>query len=354
MKHFLIFIVSLLISLLIFIGFEYEINEFNTKVRNFIVHQEFSVRKFNSKGIPHSTSASQGQFISPYYVVHYGLRYSDSVVMNVKDNNKHLVWYKDETQKYWNVQPPLSLINEDNFMNTVEWVKGNVVELNGNIHLPYDFEWKYNNLKVGVLKPIWWSGLTDSLAMNLMLRAYIYFGDIEYKILADKFYSSLTASVYEGGSMDSDNKFIIEYASEEIGKGDFAYVLNGGYYAYLNIKSYELYNEIQDPLHPVLKQGLVDVLPLYFFENWSYYDRLNNLANIKYNNINFAILYELAKDDSYICAEIKCDRTYIPYTFVAIYNGTFQVMVLHLLCVFILFLVSFYLLIYGIVKVVRK
>lgn len=337
---------SLSISLLIFKNYEYEIDEFNTKVRSFVMHQKFVLREFDSEGIPHSYSASQGYYISPYYVAHYGLRYSESILNDVRNKDKKIVWYDDPTQKYWNVDAPDNLINEKSFKASVDWLVNNIGEVNGYSHLIYNFKWKYDKLPIGELRPNWWSGLTDSLAMNLMLRAYIHFDDEQYKIIADKLYTSLRADVHKGGSFDIENKYIIEYASQEIKKGEFAYVLNGAYYAYLNILSYESYFEVSNPIAQVLERELINSIDLYFADGFSYYDRIKNIANIKYDNINFAIARELKSKcrerNPGQCVHISDNRTWLPYTFYAVMNGHYKWLVFHLLFDYLLLTVLLY------------
>lgn len=357
MKKFLLFL-SFIISYVVFYNFEYEINEFNAKTRSLIIQGKFSVREFDEKGIPHSYNARQGKFISPYYVAHYGLNYSDSIKEKVDNKIQNILWWDDPTAEYWNVKAPKQLINENSFRHSLEWIVENTVEINGVSHLPYTFEWEYKNLSINKLKPIWWSGLTDSLAMNLLLRGYFYYEDPRYLKLAQKFYHSLVTDIKLGGSLDLDKMFIIEYASEEIPDGQYAYVLNGAYYAYKNIKAYEELFNIEKPFHDYLYWALINNLSDYFNGGWSYYDSIGSVANIKYNNIN----YTLAKDLLSLCDSKKCelskalitDRTILPFFMKSILLGSFEVLVFHLLIIFLLcnaLLYLFMLYIFRLVKI---
>ena len=351
MKKIYLLLLSVFISYTLFYNFEYEVNEINSKVRTFLVHGKFTVRNFDEKGIPHSFNARQGKFVSPYYVAHYGLNYSDSIKDEVDNKARKVLWWDDPTADFWNVKAPITLIAEVNFKHSLDWIVGNVTEINGITHLPYTFEWKYKHLSINKLKPIWWSGLTDSLAMNLLLRGYAYYGEDRYLKLAKKLYTSLITDIRNQGSLDLDRMFVIEYASSEIPYGKYAYVLNGGYYAYKNIKAYEEYFKIEKPILNQLRQSLIQNLSSYFDDGWSYYDSIGNLANIKYNNINYSLALDLlrsckTKSCEVTASRLENNRTRLPFFLKSIFMGNFEIIVLHLFLDFIALIVLCYVVLY--------
>lgn len=77
-KRLILFVVAFVAVTAAFNFFAYEINQFNAKLRVLVRTGELGLRAFDDRGMPVSRNARTGEdFVSPFYVVHYGLIYSD-------------------------------------------------------------------------------------------------------------------------------------------------------------------------------------------------------------------------------------------------------------------------------------
>ncbi|MBW8305224.1 MAG: D-glucuronyl C5-epimerase family protein, partial [Brevundimonas sp.] len=194
-------VISTLISAVIITGvfnvWAFEITEFNAVVRTAITHGA-KPTAFTAEGIPVQTNSHLSQkYTSPFYVVHYGLIYSEECRSRVPATGFH--WLPDTTSSYW-PQPPRSSL--DLFKHSAEWVLDNIsYDRHGNAHLMYNFDWPYKNYPNGKLEAPWSSGLTDAHTITLLLRAYDCFGESAYSQAADELYKSVTTPVQKGGSL---------------------------------------------------------------------------------------------------------------------------------------------------------
>lgn len=292
----LLFFVSIIWSALVvfaFNRFAYEIDGFNASVRIFLKHGTTEVRSFDADGLPYSRSAKYSNgFVSPFYVVHYGLIYSESVKGNEDFDGAH--WGFDETTEMWNVPP--SNIKEEFFISSADWVVENISLLSGKYHLVYNFDWTYQGYPNGGLKAPWYSGLTDAYAIILMLRAYDVTGHNEYLNVAERLYQSTVAPFEQGGSLTEldGSPWIEEYVDPSVFRSaDMAFVLNGMVYATYGIIAYERFSMISDGYSEESIKSIVHNLKKFDKNGWSYYDLIGNPANIKYHRIHVALLEEM-------------------------------------------------------------
>jgi hypothetical protein len=294
-KKMFIFMIIINLFMIIFLNtFFSDVFEINEKMRNYITKGKFKIREISDDGIPISyNSRFKKPFISPFYVVHYGLIYSETI-SNVKDLKKRYpyIWFEDNSVKFWD-DPP-EKFNEKFFKNCADYIVKNIKLYKGNYHLLYDFDWPYENMRYKIIKAPWWSGLTDGYAILLLLRAYTVYKDEIYLESAKRLYLSVLSPIENGGSLTNFNGYpwIEEYVNwrfpEENPK-----VFNGMVYAYYGIRAYENFNNI--------KPGMADKLLISIFYNarcydlnyWSYYDAVKTVSNVKYHKINYGLLKDL-------------------------------------------------------------
>lgn len=273
----------------VFDFFGYEIDEFNSSVRLFLRSGKTDIRLFDEKGIPLSFSARSGEkFISPFYVIHYGLIYSE--VTQGREERVGLHWREDSSVKYWNVNP--SVVKEEYFRFAADWVVDNLVEFKGQKHLLYNFDWEYRNYPNGKLTAPWWSGLSDAYAIVLLLRAYDVYGEKKYFAAASDLYLSVLAPVTLGGSLLELNglPWIEEYVDPNAAPGEMSKVLNGMVYAYYGINAFEKHSKGFGASGASLEKSIVKNFETFSLGRWSLYDSIGNAANIKYHRIHFGLL----------------------------------------------------------------
>lgn len=273
--------------------YAYEVEAFNAAFRVFIKSGSAEVRSFGENGLAVSNSPKIGEFISPFYVVHYGLIYSDGLM----DRGEH--WRSDPSIAYWNIHPPITSQAKriEYFRKSADWLVSNTKKYNGHVHLIYDFDWPYKNYPNGELKAPWWSGLTDAYAIILLLRAHEYFGDDRYFIMAQQLYSSVLTSTDASGSLSELNgcPWIEEYVDPRVNSSNMSFVLNGMVYGTYGLQAFEKY--AQSP--PVSKMSnklllcIRDNIGVFDKGYWSYYDAINSSANIKYHRINYVLASDL-------------------------------------------------------------
>lgn len=285
--------------------FAYEINQANAALRLFVKTGTWEIRRFDDQGLPISTSARVGEFISPFYVVHYGLAYSEGL------GAKGLQWRSDPSMEYWN-KPPEEHSQETNinyFKNSADWVIKNITFHKGQAHLLYDFDWPYSNYPNEGLSAPWWSGLTDGYAIILLLRAYDYFGDLKYYKMAESLYESVLTPVNQGGSTLTLNgcDWIEEYVDPELANKDMSFVLNGMVYATYGIEAFEsnFIDSDGNKKSPSLYRCIEKNIRIFDLGGWSYYDGIGNPANIKYHFINYAIFLDMVNLEKISGAELE-------------------------------------------------
>lgn len=272
----------------------YEIDAFNARTRLAVTTGELDIRSFDAKGLPLSYSArTQKQYISPFYVVHYGLMYSNN--LPGRDRKSGPEWVDDESMAYWNLPP--KNFETSYFKNCADWIVSHVEYSHGEAHLIYDFDWKYHNYPNGGLTAPWWSGLTDGYAIILLLRAYDEYHDDRYLDIAGQLYKSVLTPIAEGGSlnMKDGQPWIEEYVDPRAKPEKMSFVLNGMIYATYGIDAYEKYMDTQTPEATKLYDSISKNVGLFDQGYWSDYDAIGNAANIKYHRVHVALLADIAK-----------------------------------------------------------
>lgn len=281
---------------LMFNFYAYEIFEINARVRVFVTSGELEHRKFNEEGLPVSISPRVGTFVSPFYVVHYGLYYSDYMTVN-PSSRKGAHWREDPSLKYWNAAPDMKEAKnfEKYFYNSASWLVENVSYEFGAAHLLYDFDWPYKGYPSGGLKAPWWSGLTDGYAIILLLRAYDHFGEERFLKTAKDLYLSVLLPTDKGGSLSSKNgkPWIEEYVDPRFSSEEMAYVFNGMVYATYGVEAYEEFSRDNLGLASRLYDSIFSLTPAFDKDGWSYYDLIGNPNNIKYHIIHTVLLEDM-------------------------------------------------------------
>jgi hypothetical protein len=253
--------------------------------------------------LPVTVDARNNRFlISPFYVVHYGILNSESA--RIKSySSEH--WNSDPSLEAWNVAP--ENISVEQFKINADWVVDNIKNYNSKHHLLYEFSWAYSGYPNGGLTPPWWSGLTDSYALILLLRAYDVFKDEKYIEAANKLYKSVLSPIEAGGSVNKieNSIWIEEYVDPRAPPNEMSRVLNGMVYSFKGISAYESANNIKDGKSTDLR-GSIQKNAIKFNRGfWSDYDLLGNQANLKYHKIHVRLLRngDIINDDLMIIAE---------------------------------------------------
>lgn len=292
-KYKFLWLFCFLITVYLFNIFAYEIESLNARVRNFIVTGNTSVRNFNFKGLPISSSPNvENEFVSPFYVVHYGLIYSKEFNKSLQSDAFH--WKEDTSIKYWNIPP--ENIKKEYFKNCADWLVENVDMSFGYAHYIYDFNWKYKGYKDGKLEKPWWSGLTDAYAIVLLLRAYDVYNNEDYLKTARLLYESALKDIKSGGSLTflNNKKWIEEYVDPKKNSSDLAFVLNGMIYSTFGIKAYEDFFNKQPKQSLELYKSIEYNIEMFDKgSSWSNYDLIGNAANMKYHKIHIALMHEM-------------------------------------------------------------
>lgn len=323
--------------------YAYDIQQLNASIRVFIKTGSFEVRSFDENGLPVSKSAKLDEFVSPFYVVHYGLIYSSGLM---KDS---LHWREDPSFQYWNVPPPELTTEQrvNNFKSAADWLVENSSKYKNKTHFLYDFDWPYSNYPSGGLTAPWWSGLTDGYAIVLLLRAYDYFGTESYYTLAQSLYDSVLTPVESGGSLNYLNgcPWIEEYVDPRFSGEQMSFVLNGMVYATYGIESFENHNSeslSNAPMAEELYSCLNENLSLYDIKGWANYDVIDNPANVKYFNIMYSLLIDLNNRDKLneeVFQSIKSswEAGYYFQGFMYIYKGPVSFSYFHYLVSYLIF-----------------
>lgn len=338
---------------------EYKIDQFNAKVRNLVINKKFNLREFDNNGLPISYSArSKAAFVSPFYVVHYGILYSNDLDHPQK---YHYLWENDSSLKTWNFPSPLKYRTFGNFISMSDWVVEHISYQHNKAHLLYNFNWPYENLKSGVIKAPWWSGLTDGYALLLLSRAYILSGNHTYKAAADLLYESVTSTIQDGGSLlylPDGNKWIIEYVDTTIESQYLPRVLNGMIYATFGVFAYEKTFPRGRTFRKDLLQAIKKHVADYDLGWWTGYDLIGNVANIKYHRIHVALLedlYRLTGDIYYKKIQEKWKRYNTFFIYRNILKTSPSVSAWHMLTMYLTGIVVFILIIYTLlVSVLRR
>uniref|UniRef100_UPI00334035A7 D-glucuronyl C5-epimerase family protein n=1 Tax=Castellaniella defragrans TaxID=75697 RepID=UPI00334035A7 len=199
----------------------------------------------------------------------------------------------------WNVKPHINNTKEAEryFYNSADWLYKNADYQSGLPHFIYKFNWPYKGYPSGGLEAPWWSGLTDGYAIILLLRAYDYFKEEKFLVLAGDLYKSVLTKVEDGGSLSfiKGQPWIEEYIDPRFKSENMAYVFNGMVYATYGIEAYENFSKISNRKSESLYRAIFNMLPFFDRNGWSDYDLLGNSNNIKYHKIHVALLGDLLK-----------------------------------------------------------
>lgn len=282
-------VVAGIISSVIMNVYAQDISDLNARLRVLAMGGPAEIREFGPDGIPYSrTARMRERFISPFYVTHYGLIYSENCRSKADESAYH--WLSDDSRQYWPLPPEISDIGR--FKASADWIVDNIrTDESGNAHLFYDFDWPYPFYPDGKLKAPWWSGLTDAQAITLLLRATDCFGGEGYLNAATALYKSVLTPVSQGGSLTMLNghPWIEEYVDPRTPEKDLSRVFNGMVYAYHGIRAYEEYMKSGGA-----SSGLLESIHENFknFDDgfWTKYDGNGSSTNIKYNTITYHIL----------------------------------------------------------------
>lgn len=334
-------IIYIVISFVLFNIYAYEIHQFNAKIRIFLMTGKTDVRTFNKEGIPISHTKTIDNFISPFYVIHYGILYSN--VIRKEHLKKYEHWKDDPSLKYWNVKLPN--IDETKskvfFKNSLDWLINNVSYVEGKAHFLYKFDWSYNGYPNGKLSKPWWSGLTDSYAIILFLRGYDIFGNEEYLQLAENLYHSVLNDFAKYGSLTELNglPWIEEYVdpSNITRKNNMSYVLNGMIYSSYSILAYEKYKK-NDIYSSKLFKSIEYNLPKFIEKDgWFKYDLIGNNTNIKYYLVTKTLLDRM-NNDNYLNYEYNNSTLNNLLAINYIFNGAKTFSWIHFLITFLIVL----------------
>ncbi|MCO5064446.1 MAG: D-glucuronyl C5-epimerase family protein [Rhizobiaceae bacterium] len=285
-----------LVTLAIMNSYAQEISDLNAGLRSYLTGGPSSVRSFSSDGLPRSYSPHvEGGIISPFYVVHYGILYSETCRKSAFAGSYH--WSHDASLAYWPFPP--DDISIEKFKASADWLVENArVGDRGLAHLFYNFDWPYQFYPDGKLKAPWWSGLTDAYATTLLLRAWDCFGDRKYLDTAKRLYESAIAPISTGGSLSLLNgaPWIDEYVDPRMPPEELSKVLNGMIYSYHAIRGYEAFAGT-GKMSSALRTSIYMNLRLYDMGYWSRYDALGSIANIKYHAIQTALIEDRRLND---------------------------------------------------------
>jgi len=287
-KVWIIVILSFFMSIFTINAIAPQLSYYNIGMRNLLVHGKFQKFSFTKEGIPEQLSPRIGKYTSPFYVVHFGLLYSEACRSLVDDSKHH--WFKDKTLKYWYGNSPKPSLQ--NFKAALDWLLANADETTyGATHFLYNFDWPYPGYSDGVLRAPWWSGLTDGYAIILLLRGYDCFNDERYIVLAEKLYNSVLTPISKGGSLAywDGLPWIEEYVDPHISQQEYSHVFNGMVYAFFGVLAYERARNISQGASAALLKSIAQHSYNYDMGYWSFYDAVGNPANIKYHCINWAL-----------------------------------------------------------------
>lgn len=283
--------------------YEVQFSNIAAKMTNFAVGNGWNLRSYDDRGIPYTHLARLGKKeISPYYVVHSGLIYSQSIAA---PPGYDWLWKDDISFKHWGEDPPDHLITKDNFIHASEWIMERIEKDEfGNAHIFYHFPWPYKGTSEGYLIAPWYSGLTDAVAIKLLLRAHVVTNEKRYLDAASSLYHSVLKPIDRGGSSVFDergNPWIEEYIARNNSR--HSRVLNGMVYATLAVLDYERFTVVENPLGSKLIQSIKMRLPEYDAGFWTRYDVIGTLAKPKYHYIHIALidmLYQVTNDPFFL------------------------------------------------------
>lgn len=325
-------IVLMLVCLVFFLRNESSIYSINASFRTLLTMGAISRRAIDEHGIPVSSNPRTGEYVSPFYVVHYGLIYSNGHRPKSMDGSEISIWWQDPSLEYWG--DGYSSSTNEYFMNTVEWLKENANTYMGHKHLVYQFDWSYPKAPYEKLRAPWWSGLTDAYALLVLARAHQVYGDEEAILLADELYESVTASILKGGSIVENHGcvWIEEYVEPRWNSVESSRVLNGMIYSTIALDAYARYRGLDTLYVDDLYDCIARNLHRYDVSGWSKYDLYGTFSNIKYHQVHIMLLRWLhektGRREFDFYANKWADNAWF-YTGKAIWNKETNIAVLH-------------------------
>jgi rhamnogalacturonyl hydrolase YesR len=177
------------------------------------------------------------------------------------------------------------------FLNNIDWLYRNRVEINDFVIWPSDFEYPFYGCNEG-----WPSAMAQGYALKDFLHAYELTGNEEYLRLTKRILNSYKARISEGGILYVDSKdggyWYAEYAC-----GDPPQVLNGHWFA-LDGLHYYYSRTGDDEAKELYDMGVEELLRhLHEFDSgsWSYYDLEGYPSDESYHNLHLDILETLYK-----------------------------------------------------------
>lgn len=200
-------------------------------------------------------------------------------------------------------------IAKQHFIDSADWLV-EYANVYGNYSLyHYNFPWDTYELPSG-----WRSGMAQGQAIQVLLKAHEVTKDMKYLETSRLLLNAFFVDVHDGGvRVQSENGWWYEEYAHE--KGLQSRALNGMIFALFGIHDYYLYTGDTNAKYLFDKgiDSLKAELPLYDFEGFSYYDRLERPAG-KYHNIHVQQteqLYEMTQEEIFSEFHDKW-QSYIP------------------------------------------
>lgn len=177
----------------------------------------------------------------------------------------------------------------EKFLNNVEWLYRNRVEIKDFVVWPADFEYPFYGCERG-----WASAMAQGNALKAFLRAHELTGDEEYLQLTVKILNSYKTEIRDGGVLyvdpDDGGYWYAEYAC-----GEPPRVLNGFWFALDGLHYYYTHTGDEDALE-LYGSGVEELLrhlPEFDAGDWSYYDLEGYPSDANYHSLHVAIMEDL-------------------------------------------------------------
>ena len=181
------------------------------------------------------------------------------------------------------------------FINNVNWLVDNTIQMNGFSTFEYMFDWPVYNMH----KP-WRSAMANAGALTPLVLAHEMTGNVVYLNTAKQLLNSLFVEIKDGGLTyrDFKNSWWYEYGVANNNDWQVNRVLNGMLFALLDIYSYYMYTH--DPDAKLLFDNGVNSVKenLYKYDagdGKSYYDIYQRPAPSKYHEYHIETLDMLYK-----------------------------------------------------------
>lgn len=201
------------------------------------------------------------------------------------------------------------LKKEEEYLNkfkaNLDWILENATYKQ---NLPY---WNYN-FDMEHHKAPWASGISQGLAISILVRGYAYYRDNSYLKIAKLASETLTRPIHEGGFKYTYDTFQCWF--EECSSNN--HILNGHIFSLLGI--YDLYRcTNEEKLKENFEMGLIDIknnIKNFDLNIFSSYDAFSKyLANNSYHKthiIQFEILFKISNDSFFVEIAKKWDKIF--------------------------------------------